>query len=57
MQCQGCRFWFSSKTQCRRNAPLPAVSEKGSQTLWPTTAADDWCGEFQPKVTDEKAAA
>ncbi|HWL68280.1 MAG TPA: hypothetical protein VNS22_07820 [Geminicoccus sp.] len=51
--CNSCRFWHKPETQCRRNAPLPVNSSQGKQTLWPVTAAQDWCGEYQPKTAGE----
>jgi len=33
-RCDACRFWDGL---CRRHAPQPS---------WPSTKANDWCGEF-----------
>lgn len=40
-------------SNCRRRAPVFVGTEgtdcqfAGRGTVWPVTAADDWCGEFQ----------
>ncbi len=54
-KCEDCRFWNRTNTshgECRwRPPPLPT---KGSATdRWPTTTADEWCGQWtaRPGVT------
>jgi hypothetical protein len=58
--CETCRYFAPSalaQPTCRRNAPQVVsfaiqtavgqqVAVKGA---WPTTQADDWCGEWQEK--------
>ena len=60
-RCERCRFWEPDSLttlpdfgDCRRHAPFVkkptregcVISTRGE---WPYTAADDFCGEFQPK--------
>ncbi len=50
-QCDKCRFWApGGLEECRRYAPRPremtAAESTGIAPVWPTTLADDWCGEF-----------
>lgn len=35
---------------CRVRPPIVVVASDDDQTVWPRVAADDWCGEHQPKV-------
>jgi hypothetical protein len=60
--CDNCRFWQPTNDgvgQCRRRAPSRIhadciePSERSSEgddafRLWPLTAPEDWCGEFEP---------
>lgn len=55
--CDSCRFWHKAESQCRRNAPLPVNGGQDKQTLWPVTAASDWCGEFQAATAAEVKVA
>ena len=63
--CRACRFWYKYPAhpggECRRYAPRAvAVTEKDIEEaednhperfVWfIETSADDWCGEFEPKV-------
>jgi hypothetical protein len=60
-QCASCRFWRREHAergpswgQCRRMPPvLPDYdAEKLAHVgIWPHTAADDWCGEWQPAAS------
>lgn len=51
---------YADLRECRRHAPVPVQlgnialsirleSSTGSECGWPTTAPDDWCGEWEPK--------
>ena len=46
--CQRCKFWKegASPSLCRRHAP--GIDAQG-YSVWPWTAPDDWCGEFERK--------
>ena len=62
MQCSDCRYWFTAQSQCRRYAPQPAANGSASASSsgsahWPSVAADDWCGEFQPAVVSPSDAS
>jgi hypothetical protein len=57
--CGGCRFWRRDRDeergpdwgQCRRMPPtLPPIEQEKllHVGIWPHTAEDDWCGEWQP---------
>lgn len=53
--CEGCRFFWASECECRRNAPAPGrVSYERAR--WPVVFGSDWCGEYKP-VSVEKAEA
>ena len=56
--CGGCRFWRRDRDvergpdwgQCRRMPPtLPPIEQEKllHVGIWPHTAEDDWCGEWQ----------
>lgn len=52
--CGKCRFRngrqdeWSGHAECRRFPPTNAPHSRGGNvSVWPTTAAYDWCGEFQ----------
>ena len=57
--CLNCRFWdawaLSEVGYCRRYAPKPIPvailqaddGNANSEPMWPITAADEWCGEFE----------
>jgi hypothetical protein len=54
--CATCASWKSSAStegECRRHAPQLVVFEIDESTKiesrFPTTKADDWCGDFQEK--------
>lgn len=55
MRCDECRWWDECedrKGECRRTNPAPAFREAiASAWLWPSTLANEFCGEFQPKST------
>lgn len=38
--------------ECRRHAPRLKMSRHSDETesVWPPTLADDWCGEFKPDL-------
>jgi hypothetical protein len=44
--CEDCRFWersqFGPGGTCHRYPP----TRSGAIVTWPSTDADDWCGEF-----------
>ena len=48
--CKSCRYWWtggaSPSGQCRRRAPL-ADQQDFRQVIFPITALDDWCGEYE----------
>jgi hypothetical protein len=52
-QCQTCRFWLISRLrstgECRRRAPqvVAHVNARDMQSIFPTTAGTDWCGEWE----------
>ena len=57
--CANCFFWLDNvelkgKGECRRNAPLPRISETKTcqeyvdqKTQWPLTCNFSWCGEWK----------
>ncbi len=54
--CQACIHWNSkvdSKGECRRHAPQTIAFEVDDEvkveSRFPTTAAEDWCGDFEAK--------
>jgi len=60
MSCRFCRHFEvdegapdNEKGVCRRRSPVPALCEGGrgralaQVAVWPTVAADDWCGEYE----------
>lgn len=56
--CSACRWWDRdagfTEGQCRVMGPSFAGevdnrTTQPSQGVWPTTFADDWCGEFAPR--------
>jgi len=60
MLCRTCKFWQedSQSGWCRRNAPKamifnPVEEKRPMDTIWPRTKAEEWCGEWQPKVDVE----
>lgn len=66
MSCNECKYWSSFKGkkeegQCRKYTPdvIPNVSGfplffgTCNETVWPETAFDDWCGEFEPLKEEE----
>lgn len=57
--CASCRFWAEEAHLCRRHAPMPVLGElqRGSDELhahWPATDDEDWCGEYEPLLTEEE---
>ncbi len=61
-QCAVCRFWRQGGPagrdldwgECRRMPPaLPQIDQDKllHVGLWPHTAADDWCGEWESAAT------
>jgi len=49
MRCDRCRFWEKVDPRygrCRKCAPRIADSCRAN---WPTTSAEDWCGEGEEK--------
>jgi len=54
--CASCTHWktqASGQGECRRNAPQLITFEIDDdvkvESRFPTTAEDDWCGEFETK--------
>ncbi len=53
--CVKCRYWqpVTADGECRRRAPQAVVLniDEGTkfESHFPITAAEDWCGEFEPK--------
>lgn len=54
--CETCRFVGRSGTElnrrlCKRNAPIAVPVQQGQGmgviTIYPPTAPDEWCGEYQ----------
>lgn len=51
-RCGKCRFYRGISYNCRRHSPT-IVREKyeirgiGHNTVYPTVAPDDWCGDFE----------
>ena len=65
--CAGCRYWFlirpSGETssdwagrfgKCRRGSPVLVAEDSIPPDLavWPTTQAEDWCGEWRERVEE-----
>lgn len=48
--CEGCLFWknFGNAGECYRYPPTPSMG--CADSAWPTTQAQDWCGEWKRKV-------
>jgi hypothetical protein len=51
--CANCDFWDKNERVargvCRRDPP-----KADSAMLWPATNADDWCGEFEPRMDEDE---
>jgi hypothetical protein len=54
--CQACAFWNPIEEEageCRRHAPQTVAFEVDDEvkfeSMFPVTAAEDWCGDFQKK--------
>lgn len=54
--CAGCAHWNEKgdgNGECRRHAPQTIAFEVDDdvrvESRFPTTAADDWCGDFEKK--------
>jgi hypothetical protein len=54
--CSACAFWNPLEDghgECRRHAPQTVAFEVDDEmqfeTMFPVTAADDWCGDFEKK--------
>ena len=54
--CQACAYWnpFESDAgECRRHAPQTVAFEVDEEvkfeSMFPVTAGDDWCGDFEKK--------
>lgn len=55
MSCEECRFYEgfykgSESGRCHRYAPRPHANDE--EWSFPTTLAQDWCGEFEQRQTD-----
>jgi hypothetical protein len=62
-RCELCRFWESDdqfdpgEGLCRRYPPaLIAFGSTPATGRFPSTAAEDWCGEFQPQRQPQSAS-
>jgi len=66
--CKNCKYWEQTGAtddgfvgECRRNAPLPGLSDTAPVGLmkfavWPTTGDGQWCADFATRpLSDEKA--
>ena len=61
-RCENCRFFNQEEEgnalgECRRRSPyLLSVEEDENSPIgaWPIVAAEEWCGEFQPKDNQKK---
>ncbi|MCC6271375.1 MAG: hypothetical protein IT190_08865 [Microbacteriaceae bacterium] len=60
--CEHCRFshvFVFSRHECRRHAPaaavriFPSTSDIDSDPVWPAVYGHDWCGDFEPRTTDD----
>jgi len=63
MHCYTCRYWNAlgpaywlkptelGNSECRR---FPPILDTEGNTVWPETAHDDWCGEWEHDVEDKK---
>lgn len=54
--CEACAYWSeieADQGECRRHAPQTLVFEVDDETkfesMFPVTANDDWCGDFELK--------
>lgn len=52
--CEACAYWNSMEEgagECRRHAPQTITFEVDDEvkfeSMFPVTAADDWCGDFE----------
>jgi len=54
MKCEDCKFWsvelLAKWGYCKRFPPRASDGETDSE--WPDTDYNDWCGEFQQKETE-----
>jgi hypothetical protein len=56
--CSTCRFWLPEPQHCRRHAPSPIAGDRATgndeaKTVWPATDPEDWCGEYEPVMTED----
>jgi hypothetical protein len=56
--CARCRFWMpyppwvretAPEGKCRRHSPRETIGP--AMALWPSTAPDSWCGDFEPPMS------
>ena len=59
--CSTCQFWewdggAAGVGECRRRSPRPFNTEEtgpdSKYVYWPSTCANDWCGEHEKKVSE-----
>mgnify|MGYP007133737822 CR=1 FL=1 len=48
--CQKCKFYYASKSWCRRYPPEHIISDNGALlSYFPSVPPTAWCGEYKPK--------
>lgn len=62
-RCEKCRWWDNQEStgcpefgQCHRFPPRYSGEDVMQERNWPTTNADDWCGEFAARTPAGDAA-
>jgi hypothetical protein len=53
-RCDACAYWQAWGTVglCRFNPPVQIRDVRNDMVeRWPPVAPDDWCGQFQPRLT------
>lgn len=56
-RCESCRYWRTPGATCHKYAPRYAHFREGMNwaspiARWPSTMADDWCGEWRERERD-----
>ena len=57
VRCATCVFWRPENAsgflgRCRRMPPTIQTTVQGAKSMWPITAAQDWCGEHGLPAAD-----